>query len=382
VAALLPVLLGCCVLAAALHRWWPVELCVVMAAVGLVLDVQLWHRLFSYQPAWLILPLGLVELGLVLAIVFGAGLHAPLRPALALFGVGWLVSFALAQAGYPLLRLSYVEDGGELGRAGAVAAAAVLFALFACAATWYVRRPPVVNLAAGVHQGPIVIRRREILQGSPGAVVRGGIVVAHDDVQVRNVTVLGGQNGIDVENVDGTVLDGVTVQGAKLDGIHVRSAGIVIRNCTVDMLGNPLGQGIDISFNMGMGMSMVEGCTIIGGMQGITTHSSMTEIVRNRVSRTTGEAISVAEMSMGTAMNNEVRDALGVGLNCDDQSICMFSHNTVIGTRPDIASGNPTRRGVGLLASFLSEAEVSDNALAANPVPMGTVTNSLIRRAN
>jgi hypothetical protein len=382
VAALLPVLLGCCVLAAALHRWWPVELCVVMAAVGLVLDVQLWHRLFSYQPAWLILPLGLVELGLVLAIVFGAGLHAPLGPALALFAVGWVVSFTLAQAGYPFLRLSYAEDGGELGRAGPVAGAAVLLALFGCAATWYVRQPPVVHLAAGVHQGPIVIRRREILQGSPGAVVRGGIVVAHDDVQVRDVTVLGGQNGIDVENVDGTVLDGVTVQGAKLDGIHVRSAGVVIRNCTVDMLGNPLGQGIDISFNMGMGMSMVEGCTILGGMQGITTHSSMTEIVHNRVSRTTGEAISVAEMSMGTAMDNEVRDALGVGLNCDDQSMCMFERNTVIGTRPDVASGNPTRRGVGLLASFMSEAEVSDNALTANPVPMGTVTNSLIRRAN
>jgi parallel beta helix pectate lyase-like protein len=381
-AALLPVLLGCCVLAAALHRWWPVELCALMAAVGVVLDVQIWHRLVPYQPAWLILPVGLVELGLVLAIVYGAGLHAPLGPALAIFGVGWLVAFVLAQAGYPLLRLSYAEDGGELGRVGPVAAAVVLFALLGCAATWYVRRPPVVHLAAGVHQGPIVLRRREILQGSPGAVVRGGIVVAHDDVQVRDVTVLGGQNGIDVENVDGTVLDGVTVQGAKLDGIHVRSAGIVIRNCTVDMLGNPLGQGIDISFNMGMGMSMVQGCTIIGGMQGITTHSSMTEIVHNRVSRTTGEAISVAEMSMGTATDNEVRDALGVGLNCDDQSMCMFSRNTVIGTRPDVASGNPTRRGVGLLASFLSEAEVSDNALTANPVPMGTVTNSLIRRAN
>jgi hypothetical protein len=87
-------------------------------------------------------------------------------------------------------------------------------------------------------------------------------------------------------------------------------------------------------------------------------------------------------MSMGTAMDNEVRDALGVGLNCDDQSMCMFERNTVIGTRPDVASGNPTRRGVGLLASFMSEAEVSDNALTANPVPMGTVTNSLIRRAN
>jgi len=378
-AALLPVLLGCCVLAIALRQWWPVVLCVLMAAVGLVLDVQLWDRLLPYQSAWVILPLGLVELGLVLAIVYGAGLHAPLGPALLLFAVGWLVSFLLAQAGYPLLRLSYAEDGGELGRAGAVAAAGVLLVLVGSAATWYVRLPPVVHLAAGVHQGPIVIHRREVLQGSPGAVVKGGIVVAHDDVHIRNVTVLGGQNGIDVENVDGTVLDGVTVQDAKLDGIHVRSADIVIKNCTIDMLGNKIGQGIDISFNMDMGMSMVEGCTIVGGMQGITTHSSMTDIMDNRVSRTTGQAISVAEMSMGMAMDNEVRDALGVGLNCDDQSMCMFEHNTVIGTRPDTASGDPSRGGVAVQASFYSEASLWRNRLVANPVSTDAITSSLFR---
>ena len=68
--------------------------------------------------------------------------------------------------------------------------------------------------------------------------------------------------------VHGTVLDNVTVQNAKLDGIHVRAGGVVIRDCTVDMLGNRFGQGIDISFNMDMGMSMVEGCTIVGGERG------------------------------------------------------------------------------------------------------------------
>ena len=378
-AALLPVLLGCCVLAAALHRWWPVELCGLMAAVGLALDAQLWHRLFSYQPAWAAVPIGLAELGVVLAIVYGFGIHAPLGPALALFAVGWLASVVLGQVAYPLLRLSYAEDGGELGRAGAVAAGAVLLAFVGSAATWYARQPPVVHLSAGVHRGPLVIRQREILQGAPGAVVRGGIVVVHDDVQIRNVTVLGGQNGIDVENVHGTVLDGVTVQGAKLDGIHVRSAGIVIRNCTIDMLGNRIGQGIDISFNMGMGMSMVEGCTIVGGMQGITTHSSMSDIMDNRVSRTTGQAISVAEMSMGMATGNEVRDALGVGLNCDDQSMCMFERNTVIGTRPDTASGDPSRRGVAVLASFQSEASLWQNRLVGNPVATGAITNSMFR---
>ena len=381
-AALLPVLLGACVLAGVLHRWWPVELVALMAAVGLFLDLEVWHRLLPYQPAWATVPLGVVELGALLAIVYGFGLHAPLRPALALFAVGWLASVLLGQAGFPLLRLGYAEDGGELGRMGGVAAVAVALAFAGSAATYVVRLPPVVHLSAGLHQGPLVIDRREVLQGEPGAVVRGGIVVAHDDVQIRNVTVVGGENGITVDGVRGTVLDGVTVSGAKLDGIHVRLAGVVIRNCTVDMLGNRLGQGIDISFNMDLGMSMVEGCTVVGGQEGITTHSSMTDIMGNRVSRTTGEAIAVDEMSMGMASHNTVRDALGVALYCNDRSMCMFDHNTVVNTRADDSSGIRTRRGFAVLADFQSEADLWRNRLVANPVAMGAVTNSILRRTS
>lgn len=378
-ATLLLVLLAACVLAGALHRWWPIELVALMAAVGLVLDLEVWNRLLPYQPAWAAVPLGAIELAAVMAIVYAFGLHAPPGPALALFGAGWLTSFVLAQAGFPLLRLGYAEEGGELGRVGPAVAVAVLLALIGSAATWYVRLPPVVTLSSGVHKGPLVIRQREILQGRPGAVVRGGIIVAHDNVQVRNLTVLGGTNGITVDGVHGTVLDNVTVQGARFDGIHVRSAGVMIRNCTVDMLGNQFGQGIDISFNMNMGMSMVEGCTIVGGMQGITTHSSMTEIVGNRVSRTSQQAIDVDEMSMGTASHNVIRDALGVGLYCNDRSMCMFDHNTVLGTRPDTSSGLKTQRGFGILASFESEADLWQNRLVANPVATGKVLNATIK---
>jgi hypothetical protein len=379
VAALVPVLLGACALAGALHRWWPVELVALMGAVGLLLDQEVWHRLLPYQPAWATLPLGAVELGALLAIVYGFGLHAPLVPALALFGVAWLAQFVLGQAGFPLLRLGYAEDGGELGRVGAVAAVAVVLAFAGSAATYVVRLPPVVHLSAGVHRGPLVITKREVLQGEPGAVVRGGIVVAHDDVQIKNVTVVGGENGITVDGVRGTVLDGVTVEGAKLDGIHVRLAGVVIRDCTVDMLGNRLGQGIDISFNMDLGMSIVEGCTVVGGQEGITTHSSATDIMDNRVSRTTGEAISVDEMSMGMASHNAVRDAVGVGLYCGDRSMCMFDHNTVIGTRAD-TSGILTRRGLAVLADFQSEADLWRNTLTANPVAAGAVTGATLER--
>src|SRR6266508_3407517 len=101
-------------------------------------------------------------------------------------------------------------------------------------------------------------------------------------------------------------------------------------------------------------------------MQGITTHSSMTEIVRNRVSHTTQQAIVVTEMSMETAVDNEIRDAMGVGLYCNDRSMCMFEHNTVVGTHDDSAAGDLSRRGFGVLASFQSQAELRGNELAGN----------------
>jgi parallel beta-helix repeat protein len=135
------------------------------------------------------------------------------------------------------------------------------------------------------------------------------------------------------------------------------------------MLGNPNGQGIDISFNMDMGMTMVDGCTIVGGMEGITTHSSMSEIAHNRISHTTLHGISVTEMSMGMVSDNEVRDAHGVGIYCNDRSICALADNTVLDTSGD---------GFGLLASFESEANLRDNRLSANPRPVGTMMNAVI----
>src|SRR5436189_694 len=109
-AALLLPLAACCVLTAAHHRWWPLELCGLMAAVGVALDLQLYHRLLRYQPGWAALPLGLLELGLMLVLVRALGLEAPLVPALALYGGAWAVTQVLGQAGFPLLRLSYATD--------------------------------------------------------------------------------------------------------------------------------------------------------------------------------------------------------------------------------------------------------------------------------
>jgi hypothetical protein len=381
-AALLPVVVVACALALAEHRWWPVEAVGLMLGIGLALDVQVYHRLLAYQPGWAALPLGLIELGVLLGCMRLAGIAAPLGQAVALFAGGWLLAQILGHAGFPLLRLGYAEEGGELGRFGTVTALAVGVALAGAGATAYARLPPVVHLAAGVHQGPLVITRREVLVGSPGAVVRGGIVVRARDVTIKNVSVVGGENGITVDGFNGTKLDGVSVSGARLDGIHVRSASIRIRNCSIDMLGNELGQGIDVSYTMGYGMNMIEGCNIVGGMEGIATHVSDSEIMDNLVSRTEMHGIAMTEMSMGMIMHNEVRGARGVGIYCNDRSMCMVERNTVVDTKNDSRGGDDSRRGFGILASFQSEADLRGNELAANPMPMGSVTNSLIRAAH
>ena len=377
-AALVPVVVAAGVLALAEHRWWPVEAVALMLGVGLALDAQA-YRFLRYQPGWAAVPLGALELGLLLLLMRAAGIMAPLWQAIALFAGGWVLAQLLGHAAFPLLRIGYAEDGGELGRLGLVCAVAIGVGLAAAGTTAYAELPPVVHLSAGVHPGPLVISRREVLVGSPGAIVRGGIVVAADGVTIRNLSVIGGDNGITVDGHHGTMLENVSVSGARLDGIHVRNASVRIHDCSIDMLGNPNGQGIDISFTMGYGMSMVDGCNVVGGGEGIVTHSSMTEIANNRVSRTKVGAISMTEMSMGMIEHNTVHSALGVGIYCNDRSMCEVERNTVVGTMPDNAGGDESRRGFGVLASFQAEANLRGNELAGNPVPMGTITQALIR---
>ena len=52
----------------------------------------------------------------------------------------------------------------------------------------------------------------------------------------------------------------MSILGAYLDGINVRRSEVTIRDCSVSMVGNEFGQGIDISFTADLEPSMVENC--------------------------------------------------------------------------------------------------------------------------
>jgi len=369
-AALVPLLVAC-VLAVALPAWWPVEIAGVMLGLGVVLDVVLYDRLLDYQPGWLALPLGLVELGLVLALVRGFDINAPLAPALAFYVGSWVVAQVLGHACFPLLRISYADDGGELGRLGGAVAAVTLGAFGTAGGYAWSQLPPTVHLSAGIHQGPIVIDRREHLVGERGAVVRGGIVVHASHVVVRNVSVLGGEYGVEVDGAHDVLLDNVRVVGAALDGIHVRRSRVAIRDCAIDSPGG-YAQGIDISFGADMGVSMVEGCTIVGGQQGIVIDSALASVHGNYVSATSYQAITMTEMSMGMIEKNQVAGAVGAGIACVDQSMCMIADNHVSGTRGDPTTPDLERQsGYGIVSDYKAEAELSDNELVGNARRIG-----------
>lgn len=373
--SLLP-LLAAALLAPVLHVWWPLELVALMLGVGLAADVTVYHRLLPYQPGWAALPLGAAELAAVVALAIPLSVDAPLGPALAFFGGSWLLGQVLGHAVFPLRHFSYGEDGGELGRAGPAAAAAALTVLSAAGGVAWATQPPTVHLAAGIHQGPLVLDYEQVLEGEPGAVVRGGIVITADGVTVRDVTVAGGEYGIAVEHAERVLLEDVHVRGAVLDGINARRSQVTIRDCSVGELRSPYGQGIDISFSADLPPSLVEDCRLAGGQEGIFADSVNAVIQDNNVSDTTLRGITVTEMSMVTVEDNHVADALGIGIFCSDYSHCDIEGNSIRDTRPDHSSSDSMRKGYAIVSHYWSHVFLADNEVSRSPGGVGSFSNA------
>ena len=359
--------------ALALHRWWAIELVALMLAVGVALDVLVYHRLLAYQPAWAALPLGALELGLLYPLMRVLAIPAPLQGALLLYALAWLTAQLLGHAVLPWLRLEYGESGGELGRSGTLLAAAVGVTVLGGLGGAYAVRPPTVHLH-GTVQGPLVIRHAQTLVGG---VVRGGIRIRADHVTLRNVTILGGEYGVDVEHAQHVVLDHVRVLHFTLDGIRALDAGVMVDHCTVTTPGGPLTTGVLISYSLGRPMSMVSKCTIVGVREGIATHSSMVDVMDNHVIGTKVRGISLAEMSMDMASGNQVESAKGIAIACMDRSMCEIEHNTIVGATVD-GEGDPSRHGVAIESYFYAEAKVRHNTVIASPGGVRALVGSTI----
>jgi hypothetical protein len=190
-------------------------------------------------------------------------------------------------------------------------------------------------------------------------------------VTIRNVTVHGGEFGIKLDGARGVILEDVRVVDAELDGISLRRSSARIYDCVVESRAE-YAQGIDVSFSIDLKPTLISGCRVTGGQEGIVTHSAMVDIRRNHVSGTTMRGITMTEMSMGGIRGNVVEDALGVGIFCGDFSHCHVERNLVRGTRPDHGSSDLLRQGVGVMSHYGAVATLDANRLGTNPVPVST----------
>ncbi|HXF57559.1 MAG TPA: right-handed parallel beta-helix repeat-containing protein [Actinomycetota bacterium] len=220
----------------------------------------------------------------------------------------------------------------------------------------------VVRLRPGTY-GPFALDRPLTVEGEPGAVVRGPVTVRADGSVLRSLTVVGGESGVRVEEADGVLLEDLVLRGQELQGVEVSDASATVRGCAVGSFVTPYGQGVDVRNANGRPRTVVEGCVVSAGQEGLVSHVSRVEFRGNVVTGTTQRAIAVDEMSEGLVEGNVVRDVAGAGLYCGDMSNCVFRRNRVAGVRPGQGPGRMFA-GVGVVAFFHSALQLDHGAVA------------------
>ncbi|MFI2214182.1 nitrous oxide reductase family maturation protein NosD [Streptomyces sp. NPDC020141] len=185
----------------------------------------------------------------------------------------------------------------------------------------------VIRIADGVYEGRFVAtaagtaEKPVFLCGGPGAVIDGGGIkggyALHlngaDHWRVIGFTVRNGQKGVMADRVRGTVFQGLTVERIGDEAIHLRgfSSGNVIRENVVRDTGlrkEKFGEGVYI------GTAKSNWCKVTGCAPDA---SDRNEIVGNRISDTTAEAVDIKEGTTG----GRVAD------NTFDGSKLVGSHN-------------------------------------------------------
>ena len=231
-----------------------------------------------------------------------------------------------------------------------------------------------IVLAPGVHQG-FALERSVTLRGSPGAIVVGEVRILSDDVTLTDVTIIGEENGVTVRDAGGITIERVTIVGATLHGIAVNDGEVAIRGCSISGLRSSFAQGIEIRNVVDRPGSIVEGCSIAGGQEGIVSHAARVEYRDNVVTGTTMRAFAVTEMSEGLVVGNLAMDVMGSGLYCGDMSHCEFSGNVVRGVRSD-GTGVRTSSGLGVVAWYWSTLRDDTVVVDAPGVDVGVFLGS------
>jgi len=227
----------------------------------------------------------------------------------------------------------------------------------------------VLRLLTGAHE-PFTLDRPLSVEGEPGSVVRGPIHVLADGARLDGVSIEGGETGVLVHGAVGVVLEGVSVAGTELHAIEVENGSADIVGCSISGMTHPKAQGIEIRNSNGHRRTIVDGCRIEGGMEGIVSHVSRVEYRDNTVRGTTLRGIAVTEMSEGLVEGNRVADAAGAAYFCGDESHCEIRGNEAAAIRAG-TPGVRSQEGWGVVALYHAMMRAQENRftdVAAGPI--------------
>jgi hypothetical protein len=222
-------------------------------------------------------------------------------------------------------------------------------------------------LAPGTHRG-VVVDRRMTLRADAGAIVEGPVEIDASGVRVEGLVVRGGSSGFIVRAADDVVLDHVDVASTELHGIEVVDAAAHIRSCSITGLTSPHAQGIEVRSSGARAHTVIDGCRIDGGQEGVITHVSWVEIRDNEVTGTTMRGIAVSEMSEGIIERNRVHDARGNAIYCGDMSHCEIRENEV--RAMSATPGGPRMAsGQAVVGWYYSTLRLRGNDVAVSATP-------------
>ncbi|KQY99398.1 carbohydrate-binding protein [Pseudolabrys sp. Root1462] len=225
----------------------------------------------------------------------------------------------------------------------------------------------VLQLEAGVHDGPVVVDKPLTLEGRPGAVVDGGgrgrtIEVVAPGVTVRGLGVRG--SGIDHEMDAGIYLE-QSATGAKvldntvsdnLVGVYVHGAsGAIVRGNTIvgrtDLRLNDRGNGVYVWNAPG---AQVIDNDISGGRDGIFTNTSRRNVFR-------GNRIHGVRFAVHYMYTNDSEVSANVSVGNHAGYVIMFSDHLKI-------HGNVSRgdRDHGLLLNYANDSRIDSNVVSGS----------------
>jgi nitrous oxidase accessory protein len=222
----------------------------------------------------------------------------------------------------------------------------------------------VLQLAAGVHRGPIRIDRPLTLEGEPGAIIDGEgrsstVDVVAPGVALRHLTIR--NSGIDEALDAGVALeqgaDDAVVEDSKIEGnligvlVHGARDAVVRGNTIVgrtDLRVNERGNGVYVWNAPG---AQVIGNDISGGRDGIFTNASRSDVFH--ANRIHGVRFAIHYMYTN---DGEVSDNVSIGN--DVGFAIMYSNNLII--RRNLSDGD---RDHGLLLNYANNASIAENTI-------------------